>query len=115
MTAEEILTRLKSDGIEVTRVGENLKVTASQGRLTEAQKALITTNKVALLEHFAPNKEVEEPAKTDGSCEGPFKEYIYPGGKVLKLTKEEFETVVDVFRMLLMQDMRSRKPEQSQS
>ena len=39
-----------------------------------------------------------------------YKEYVYPNGEVLQLTKEEFDRVVDVFRMLDKQDRKINGP-----
>ena len=39
-----------------------------------------------------------------------YKEYKYPNGEILQLTKEEFERVVDIFRMLDAQDRKINGP-----
>lgn len=39
-----------------------------------------------------------------------YREYLYPNGEILQLTKEEFDRVVDVFRMLDEQDRKINGP-----
>lgn len=39
-----------------------------------------------------------------------YKEYVYPNGEILQLTREEFDRVVEVFRMLDEQDRRINGP-----
>jgi hypothetical protein len=39
-----------------------------------------------------------------------YKEYVYPNGETLQLTKEEFDRVVDLFRMLDKQDRKINGP-----
>lgn len=39
-----------------------------------------------------------------------FKEYRYPNGEILQITKEEFDRVVDLFRMLDEQDRKINGP-----
>lgn len=39
-----------------------------------------------------------------------YREYVYPNGEVLQITKEEFDRVVDLFRMLDEQDRKINGP-----
>src|SRR5258708_33136205 len=38
-----------------------------------------------------------------------FKRYVYPNGELLELTRSEFDRVVDVFRMLHQQDLKTKR------
>lgn len=104
MTADEILAALRREGVEMELAGAGLKVRTTGARLTEEQRTLLTENKAALLARLgaqvaalpAPEPEVED----DGAV---YKEFIYPNGEVLRLTKAEFKRVVDVFKMLIDQ------------
>lgn len=106
MTIDEILATLGNEGVEVTRSGAGLKVRATKGPLTENQRKLITENKTALLARFgaqvAPT--VSPPQEDLDNSDAVYKEYAYPNGDVLRLTKAEFRNVVDVFKMLMEQE-----------
>jgi len=113
MTAAEILRDLERDGVDVTAEGVNLKVRSLRSPLTEFQKRLITDNKAALLVRLtAPVAQpMEAPAAivAGESTEAIYREYAYPSGEILKLTREEFDNVVEVFRMLVAQDILLRE------
>jgi len=116
MTAEQLLSWLKTEGVEIVRDGESLKIRTSQGLLTEKQRELIVENKAGLLVLLGAQMDAQreaavlvKPKDEDGVSTSYYKEYVYPNGEVLKLTKEEFDNVVDVFRMLLDQDTRLQK------
>jgi hypothetical protein len=104
MTTDEILAALRREGVEVELAGNGLKVRATKARLTEEQRKLLTENKAALLARLSAQvaPSVPEPKKVsdDGTI---YKEFVYPNGKVLRLTKAEFDRVVDVFKMLIDQ------------
>lgn len=104
MTADKILAALSREGVEIERAGDGLKVRTTRARLTEEQRALVTENKAALLARLgaraAPSAPKPEEVPDDGTI---YKEFVYPSGKVLRLTKTEFDRVVDVFKMLIDQ------------
>ncbi len=107
MTAEDILQQLKSAGVEVTALGESIKVRAHKAVLTEAQKSLITDNRALILLYLNTSQskaEISTGENVDNNEGDIYKTYKYPNGEDLKLTREEFDNVVDVFRMLLEQD-----------
>lgn len=125
MTAHEIIAKLSADGIEVIAYNGNLKVRAP--KITNAQKALIADNKPALLAHLtaAPGERncgsqaqnephgaaampMTAPLPVDSTV---FKEYKLPNGDTLKLTREEFDRVVEVFRLLHQQSLKVGKKE----
>src|ERR1700733_1598270 len=98
MAPDEIFTVLRQAGIELEKVGADLKVRALGAPLTGEQRRLITENKAALLARLGaqtapPGGQKEE--EDDGAI---YKEFTYPNGDVLRLTKTEFQRVVSVFR-----------------
>ena len=112
MTADEIFRSLEKEGVEVSAVGTGIKVRTHHGPLTNEQKRLITDNKAALLARLGAQEPLVAANAVPEECtEEVYQEYVYPGGEVLKLTREEFDRVVDVFRMLVEQDTLLRERE----
>jgi TubC N-terminal docking domain len=116
MSAAELLVELKRNGIEVSRVGENLKVIASPGKVTPEQRTMIVENKTALLAHFDSDEKPPSPQATEMPTSTPrieeappavYREYVLPDGEILQVTKEEFDNVVEIYRMLWQQDQRN--------
>ncbi len=109
MTALEIIEVLKKEGITLSARGASIAARSQKGTLTEAQKTLISHNKAAILEFLnpSPNGAVSAP---DGAI---YKEYRYPNGEVLQLTKDEFDNVVEIFRILIRQDNKLRQLEKA--
>lgn len=58
----------------------------------------------------APPKEPKNQIRYRDDGEIIYKEYKYPNGEILQLTKEEFDRVVDIFRMLDAQDRKINGP-----
>jgi hypothetical protein len=112
MTADEILRNLEAEGIVVSAEGRGLKVRASKGPLTEVQRQMIVDNKAALLMRLCAQEGAPPSAESVDAGEEVYKEYVYPNGDVLKLTKAEFDQVVEVFKMLWKQDMLLQKKAQ---
>lgn len=44
----------------------------------------------------------------EGDVEAIFKEYRYPDGRILRLTRSEFEEVAEVFKMLINQNRKNK-------
>jgi len=124
MTPLQILESLKVEGIELTCESGNLKVRSTQAKITDLQKSLIATNKSSLLTFLSGScdeRNCSSPTKTDAqdivepapvpnqpSAESvAFKEYKLSNGETLRLTKEDFDRVVDLFRMLHRQSQKS--------
>ena len=105
MTAHEIVDGLKKVGITLSARGPSIAVLSQTGAFNEAQKLLISENKAAILEFLNPS--------TTGTVSAPdeaiYKEYLYPNGEVLQLTKDEFDNVVEIFRILIRQDNKLRQ------
>jgi hypothetical protein len=112
MTSDEILRSLEADGVSVSAEGSGLKVRTSVGPLTEAQRQIIVDNKAALLTRLSAQDGLPPSAESVDTAEEVYKEYVYPNGDVLKLTKAEFDNVVEVFKMLWKQDMLLQKKTQ---
>lgn len=105
MTIQEILQKLHDEGVEVNAKNGALHLRASRGPLTESQRALLKENKAAILERLSAQDAAGKNEEKD--CEDSdaiYKEYVYPDGTRLQLTKAEFQRVADVFRMLLDQE-----------
>lgn len=119
MTPQQILESLNADGIELICEQNNLKVRATKSKLTDEQKALISNHKSALLTHL----KTPQDERNCGSAEknvvagmldplptsrkpSAYKEYQLADGKTLTLTKEDFDRVVDVFRLLHQQSQK---------
>lgn len=75
---------------------KRLKYRAKQLSMAEATRHELLPN--------AENLATTEPS----NGEAFYKSYTYPDGSILNLTKDEFDSVVDVFRMLLKQDQKLR-------
>jgi len=58
----------------------------------------------------APPIEANNQVRFRNDGEVIYKEYKYPNGEILQLTKEEFDRVVDIFRMLDAQDRKLNGP-----
>lgn len=105
MTVSEILQRLQDEGVEVSAKDGALHLRATRGPLTESQRALLKENKAAILERLsAQDAAGKNEEKDNEDTDAIYKEYVYPDGTRLQLTKSEFQRVADVFRMLLDQE-----------
>lgn len=100
MNAVQIIDELKAEGVELKLEGVNIRVQCQNGDLTAAQKNTILDHKSILIDHLSP-KSVETLAV--------YKKCKRPDGTVVDLNKEEFDNVVDLFRMLLKQDRKLRQ------
>jgi hypothetical protein len=126
MTAQEILNILHADGIELVAENGKIRARAARARITDAQRALIVDNKTILLVHLttAPSEQncgSQARNDADGAGHYPppnqsppadpsvFKEYRLPNGQTLKLTKAEFDRVVDAIRLLQQQSLKLGK------
>lgn len=105
MTADEIIEALRRAGVELEKVGAGLKARALGAPLTGEHRKLISENKAALLARLdaqpAPPPTGEKEKEDDGAI---YKEFVYPNGEVLRLTRTEFQRVVSAFRMLMEQE-----------
>jgi len=110
MKALEIVTALKAEGITLVLDNDNIKVRAIKSKITDEHRAMILAHKADLLTFLGSN-----PCPDDYNCGSSapstaectvFKEYKLPNGETLKLTKEEFDRVVDIFRLLYKQSQR---------
>lgn len=99
MTVEDILNALKNEGVELSAKDGALHLRMTRGPLLEKQRALLKENKAAILERLSAQSIASK--ESDGNAESVYKEYVYPDGTRLQLTRAEFESVADVFRMLL--------------
>ena len=123
MNALEIIKSLKDLGVTLEVHSGQLKVTASKNRLTPEQVKLITENKLelhkilSLLKNAPRPKSLQvaqqygdPPTSKDTSNQSPyFFEGLQPNGKMLRLTKEEFNEFVDFFRILIKMDRQQKK------
>ena len=112
MSALSLLESLKSQGVELSPHGDQLRVRCSKAPLTLDQKKLISENKLALLQHFSSSQSgtLKSPAvvgPTPGAS-SVYREYPGEKGEPIQFTKEEFDEVVDVFRILYEQDTKLR-------
>lgn len=125
MTPQQILESLKAYGIELICEQDNIKVRATKSKLTDEQKNLISAHKSALLTHLKTPQGERNCGSTEeivvtGTADQvltsheptAYKEYQLADGKTLKMTKEDFDRVVDLFRLLYRQ---SQKIGQSRS
>jgi hypothetical protein len=119
MSVSEIVTMLKANGIEMKATGENLKITASPGKLTPEQRTLILDHKAAILTFLKEGETKQNVEPPMPSLEAPgsepikpeiYRDYKFSNGETLQVTQEEFDNVVDVYRMLWMLEKKySRK------
>lgn len=117
MTPGELIAKLRGDGITLRRDGESLRVTSNTGKIHAEIKSLILENKPALLEYLGsaapgdglPASSPDVSSALSSPSEPPYRSYTLPDGSVLALTREEFEGVVAVFRMLWRQDQRNQE------
>ena len=120
MTPQQILELLSRDGIDLISDQGNLKVRSTKSKITDEQKSLILANKTILLAHLktidAPKcgsleKSVPAPTVPSSANEAPpgqtyCKVYKLPNGRIEKYTKEEFDRVVEVMRLLHQQSLK---------
>jgi hypothetical protein len=106
MTIQEILQKLQSEGVEVSAKDGALHLRAMKGPLTESQRTLLRENKAAILERLSAQDAAAEKneAEDNADPEAIYKEYVYPDGTRLQLTKAEFQRIANAFRMLLDQE-----------
>src|ERR1700727_1541644 len=100
MAPDEILATLRGVGVELERVGAGLKARALGAPPTEEHRNLIKENKAALLARLGAHAASKAGQKEEEDDEAIYKEFAYPNGDVLRLTKTEFQRVVSAFRML---------------
>lgn len=122
MTPQQLLEFLRATGIEIVCENDNLKVRSTRSKITDEQKTLISTNKSALLAHLMKPQDKPDSDFADLSGEvsnslpvgnqlpaesaGAFKEYKLPNGETQRFTKDEFDRVVDLFRLLHQQSQK---------
>lgn len=123
MTPQQIIESLKALGIELASDQGNLKVRSTKEKIKDEQRSLIAANKSALLTHLSRSEDERnygslEPTATKATEDMPptqnhspshssiFKEYTMDNGETLKLTRVEFDLVVDLFRLLHQQSQK---------
>ena len=123
MNVSQILENLRDQGLEVSLENGNLRVRATRAKITEEQLSLLKGYKELLVVHLSQetggrngNSPLTESASTTEptSCDEAspeeskgFKEYKLPNGETLRLTREEFDRVVDLFRLLHRQSLKN--------
>ena len=121
MTPQQIIECLKNDGIELRIDKFNLRVQSTKSKITDAQKSLIAANKTVLLAFLRGDERIsgvictsDEKHRLDMPLAAKelqknlcvFKEYKQPNGEILRLTKDEFDRVIDLFRFLHYQSQK---------
>jgi hypothetical protein len=106
MNPDEIIEQLRQQGIELQIEGVNIRVRSGAGGLNEFQKALVVDHKAKLIEHLS--SQAESPKKP-GAAPAAHIRCERADGSVVYLTQEEYDEVVDLFRMLLRQDAKLRR------
>lgn len=118
MNAKAIIECLMTEGISVRLDKGNLHVHAERGKFLDRHREILKSNKEILVD-FLSGAAVpstaggQEPLPlglappTPSKAKAPkyFKEYHQPDGTTLQLTKEAFDSVVDLFRTLRKQDL----------
>ena len=119
MNSAEIITHFAAQGIAISFVGDRINARIKHGKITDDQKNLIVTYKPILLAYFQGRLDAHNDGSPLPKSQPPvvsvntysktncFKEYELPDGTTLQLSREEFDDVVDLFRIRLSQ---SEKP-----
>lgn len=95
MTPVNLLKVLGDNLIDVTLKDDQLCLRGNPGVPHEIQK-MVREHKTELIQHLQVGaKNIIEVDKNV-----PYKSYVYPSGDVLELTREEFDSIVDLFRTL---------------
>lgn len=118
MNTQNLLEFLHKKGITVVVSGDNILATPTD--LVNPYLDLLKAHKQEILNHLNSQKAVtsvtnvtinSEPQAVDKKLEDTetaiYKRYQQPNGSVLELTKKEFDSVVEVFRMLAKQDQKT--------
>lgn len=95
MTARELIPHLESLGIMLSLHENKIRV-QSKAKILDEHKALIESNRGALLTYLSES----ESSQATVPKKDIFKEYKLPNGNVLSISKEEFAEVVELFRFL---------------
>ena len=123
MNPKDILHLLRKQGIEVTIKGGRLLATPSE-QVTEDHINILKKNKPEILQYLqktheppvtmvthvtmksAPSTLIGDKCISSGSV---YKRYDQPDGSILELTKDDFDAICDVVRMLALPDKKNRK------
>jgi hypothetical protein len=98
MTPQQILSDLTDVGIEISLAGGDLRVSGRHELLTPERRSLIKRHKLQLIAIL--RRDTTEEGHLSGEPL-PYKQYQYPNGRTLTLSREEFYRVVDAVRILL--------------
>ncbi len=96
--------KIKSSDESAARWEKVCKTCKKERRRKKVQK----TDDPVLCRHPVEPTKQEPRYREDGEL--IFKEYRYPNGELLQITKEEFDRVVDLFRLLDEQDRKINRP-----
>lgn len=96
--------RIRSSDESTERLEKICKRCKKGRRKTRGQQS----QSVELPSNPPKNSKTEPRIRDDGEI--IYREYVYPNGETLQLTKEEFDRVVDLFRMLDKQDRKINGP-----
>lgn len=100
MITAEIIAFLSEKNIILSVYGEQLKVTAPKHILTPEISALIRENKRELIAHLSGNHRSRQETAPSG------REYALQDGTILTISDEDFKNMVEIFRMLLIINVR---------
>jgi hypothetical protein len=87
---------------------ERLKYKVEKKREELVPRNIVPVSAADLTDQSVDGSDQKIVAPKEGETEPIFKEYRYPDGRLLKLTRSEFEEVAEVFRMLINQNRKNK-------
>src|SRR5262245_38132144 len=109
MSVEQFLKTLKNDGIVVEVQNEQLKITTTKKKPTTDQLQFLSSNKSEILKKISSLCSVKkiETAPMSEEIQGPFfYQEKRPSGEMLQITKDDFDDLIEFFRILSKIDRR---------
>jgi hypothetical protein len=99
MTLKKIISELADSDVEISIVGGDLKISGDPKMLTHERISLIKRYKLQIMDLL--RTEAARNVETASDEKKPYRQYQYPDGQLLSLSRDEFYRVVDVVRVLL--------------
>ncbi len=101
MSPAQIVAELAEEGIGISVLGGDLKLVGQRELISPEKIQVIKRHKHILID-FLRSKETVHTETTDKQV--AFKQYRYPDGQILSVSRDEFFRVVDAVRLLVKMD-----------
>ncbi|MBT4762757.1 MAG: hypothetical protein HOO06_13750 [Bdellovibrionaceae bacterium] len=104
--ATPFLQSLREKNIDVFFDGNNLRLKSQSEKISDEIISFVKANKDHLILELTNKTKIPQPVNDTETMPGTktssniYKRYTYPNGEVLELSKDSFDKIVRVFKML---------------